>query len=137
MSYPRRRQKSLTDQSNRVARDVIFERVDDGIWLVGFMHYDLGYFDLERETLQPLDDPLGARLSAMSWVRSVTMSRARTVPNFGTSALRASAVLGGLALVHGLALGSLHWITAALPLTASLALIMCVAGGQPNRYSSP
>jgi hypothetical protein len=26
----------------------------DGIWLASFMHYDLGYFDLE--TLQPLDN---------------------------------------------------------------------------------
>jgi hypothetical protein len=34
--------------------------------LVSFMHYDLGYFDLEQETLQPLDDPFGTRLSSMS-----------------------------------------------------------------------
>jgi hypothetical protein len=33
--------------------------VDDGIWLVSFMHYDLGYFDLEQRTLQPLDNPFG------------------------------------------------------------------------------
>src|ERR1700752_2520627 len=26
---------------------------DEGIWLVSFMHYDLGYFDLEQKTLQP------------------------------------------------------------------------------------
>ena len=25
----------------------------DGIWLVTFMHYDLGYIDLEEKTLQP------------------------------------------------------------------------------------
>src|SRR3954452_2224761 len=31
------------------------EEVDEGIWLVSFMHYDLGYFDLEQKTLQPLD----------------------------------------------------------------------------------
>jgi hypothetical protein len=29
------------------------KEVDDGIWLVSFMHYDLGYFDLEQKTLQP------------------------------------------------------------------------------------
>jgi len=40
--------------------------VDDGIWLVSFMHYDLGYFDLEQKTLQPLDNPFGTRLSPMS-----------------------------------------------------------------------
>ena len=32
--------------------------VDDDIWLVSFMHYDLGYFDLEQKTLQPLDNPV-------------------------------------------------------------------------------
>jgi hypothetical protein len=26
------------------------------------MHYDLGYFDLEQKTLQPLDNPFGTRL---------------------------------------------------------------------------
>ena len=42
------------------------KEVDEGIWLVTFMHYDLGYFDLEQKTLQPLDNPLGTRLSPMS-----------------------------------------------------------------------
>ena len=42
------------------------EEVDEGIWLVSFMHYDLGYFDLEQKTLQPLDNPFGTRLSPMS-----------------------------------------------------------------------
>jgi transposase InsO family protein len=40
--------------------------VEDGIWLVSFSHYDLGYFDLEQRTLQPLDNPFGPRLSPMS-----------------------------------------------------------------------
>ena len=42
------------------------KEVDDGIWLVSFMHYDLGYIDLEQKTLQPLDNPCGARLLPMS-----------------------------------------------------------------------
>ena len=42
------------------------KEVDDGIWLVSFMHYDLGDFDLEQKTLQPLDNPFGTRLSPMS-----------------------------------------------------------------------
>jgi transposase InsO family protein len=42
------------------------KEVDDGIWLVSFMDYDLGYFDLEQRTLQPLDNPFGPRLSPMS-----------------------------------------------------------------------
>ena len=40
--------------------------VDDGIWLVTFMHYDLGYIDLEQRTLQTIDNPFGTRLSPMS-----------------------------------------------------------------------
>ncbi len=42
------------------------KEVDDGIWLVTFMHYDLGYIDLEQKTLQPIDNPFGTRLSPMS-----------------------------------------------------------------------
>ena len=40
--------------------------VDDGIWLLSFMHYDLGYIDLEQRTLQTIDNPFGTRLSPMS-----------------------------------------------------------------------
>ncbi len=42
------------------------KEVDDGIWLVSFHDYDLGYIDLEQKTLQPLDNPFGPRLSPMS-----------------------------------------------------------------------
>jgi transposase InsO family protein len=35
------------------------KEIDDGIWLVSFMHYDLGYIDLEQKTLQPIDTPFG------------------------------------------------------------------------------
>ncbi len=42
------------------------KEVDDGIWLISFMHYDLGYIDLEQKTLQPIDNPFGTRLSPMS-----------------------------------------------------------------------
>jgi len=42
------------------------KEVDDGIWLVSFMHYDLGYIDLEQRTLQTIDSPFGTRLSPMS-----------------------------------------------------------------------
>ena len=42
------------------------KEVDDGIWLVSFMRYDLGYIDLEQRTLQPIDNPFGTRLSPMS-----------------------------------------------------------------------
>ncbi len=42
------------------------KEVDEGIWIVSFMHYDLGYIDLEQQTLQPLDNPFDSRLLPMS-----------------------------------------------------------------------
>jgi hypothetical protein len=35
--------------------------IDESIWLVSFPPYDLGYFDLEQRTLQPLDNPFGPK----------------------------------------------------------------------------
>jgi len=35
------------------------KEVDDGIWIVSFMRYDLGFIDLEQQTLQPIDNPFG------------------------------------------------------------------------------
>ena len=40
--------------------------VDDGVWIVSFMQYDLGYIDLEQKTLRLLDNPLGPRLLPIS-----------------------------------------------------------------------
>ena len=40
--------------------------VDDSIWLVTFMHYDLGYIDLEEKTLQPVNNPFSIKLLPMS-----------------------------------------------------------------------
>ena len=37
------------------------KEVDDDIWLVSFMDYDLGYIELEQRTLQPLDNPFGPK----------------------------------------------------------------------------
>jgi len=41
------------------------KEVDEGIWIVSFMHYDLGFIDLEQKTLQPVDNPFGIRVSPM------------------------------------------------------------------------
>jgi len=38
------------------------KEVDDYIWLVSFMDYDLGYIELEQRTLQPLDNPFGPKV---------------------------------------------------------------------------
>lgn len=42
------------------------KEVDDAVWLVSHMAYDLGYFDLEGRSLQALDNPFGTRLLPMS-----------------------------------------------------------------------
>jgi hypothetical protein len=41
------------------------KEVHDDIWLVSFMDYDLGYFDLDTRVLEPLDNPFGPRLLPM------------------------------------------------------------------------
>ena len=42
------------------------KQVDDHLWLVTFMHYDLGYFDDETCRLEPIGNPFGPTLSPMS-----------------------------------------------------------------------
>ena len=41
-------------------------QVSEHIWLVTFMHYDLGYFDDETCRLEPIDNPFGPKLLPMS-----------------------------------------------------------------------
>jgi putative transposase len=41
------------------------KEVHDDIWLVSFMDYDLGYFDLETGVLEPLENPFGPKLLPM------------------------------------------------------------------------
>jgi hypothetical protein len=41
------------------------KEVDDGIWLVTFMSYDLGYIDLETRVLEPLENPFGPKVLPM------------------------------------------------------------------------
>ena len=42
------------------------KQVDEHIWLVTFMHYDLGYFDDQTCRLEPIDNPFGPKLLPMS-----------------------------------------------------------------------
>ena len=42
------------------------KEVHDDIWLVSFMDYDLGYFDLETLVLEPLENPFGPKVLPMS-----------------------------------------------------------------------
>jgi hypothetical protein len=62
---------------------VYIKEVDQGTWLVSFRDDDLGYLDLEQKTLQPLDNPVGPRLSPISQVRSVTFVSGPEGPGSG------------------------------------------------------
>jgi hypothetical protein len=42
------------------------KQVDDHLWLVTFMDYDLGYFDDETCRLEPIANPFGPKLLPMS-----------------------------------------------------------------------
>ena len=42
------------------------KQVEEDLWLVTFMDYDLGYFDTESRNFEPLPDPFGSRLLPMS-----------------------------------------------------------------------
>lgn len=41
-------------------------QVSDHVWLVTFMHYDLGYFDDETCRLEPIENPFGPKVLPMS-----------------------------------------------------------------------
>jgi putative transposase len=41
-------------------------QVDERVWLVTFMQYDLGYFDDEPARVQPIDYPFGSKVLPMS-----------------------------------------------------------------------
>ena len=49
-------------------QNVGIKEVDDKVWLVSFMDYDLGYFDEQTCKLEPLDNPFGPRVLPMSSV---------------------------------------------------------------------
>lgn len=54
--------KKINLSTSLAGQAVGVKEVDDGIWLVSFMQYDLGYIDLEEKTLQPLENPFGAKV---------------------------------------------------------------------------
>lgn len=61
-SAPRRLIEPSNFSTVFAGQTVGIKDVDEDIWLVSFMPYDLGYFDLEQKTLQPHDNPFGPRL---------------------------------------------------------------------------
>ena len=58
--------KKINLSTSLAAQAVGIKEVDQGIWLVSFMDYDLGYIDLEEKTLQPLENPFGPKVLPMS-----------------------------------------------------------------------
>jgi hypothetical protein len=42
------------------------QRSSRDIWLVSFMNYDLGNFDLETRVFEPLENPFGPKVLPMS-----------------------------------------------------------------------
>jgi hypothetical protein len=60
--YPKKINLSLCLAGQAVG----IKEVEDGIWLVSFMHYDFGYVDLEEKALQPLENPFGPTVLPMS-----------------------------------------------------------------------
>lgn len=47
-------------------QEVGIKETDDGIWLVTFMNFDLGYFDEEGLRFEPLKNPFGSKVLPMS-----------------------------------------------------------------------
>ena len=47
-------------------QNVGVKQVDERIWLVSFMHYDLKFFDDETCRLEPTDNPFQAKVLPMS-----------------------------------------------------------------------
>jgi len=58
--------KKINLSHSLAGQAVGIREVDEGIWLVSFMSYDLGYIDLEEKSLQPLNNPFGPRVLPMS-----------------------------------------------------------------------
>ena len=60
------RRKKISFSQFFAGQAVGIKEVHDDIWLVSFMEYDLGYFDLETRVLEPLENPFGPKVLPMS-----------------------------------------------------------------------
>ena len=47
-------------------QEVGIKEVEDGIWVVSFLDYDLGYFDKVAKRVEPVDDPFKIKVLPMS-----------------------------------------------------------------------
>jgi putative transposase len=48
-----------------LCQTVGIKEVHGGMWLVSFMDYDLGHYDLATRALEPLENPLGLKFLSM------------------------------------------------------------------------
>ena len=60
------KQRKINLSTVFAGQNVGIKQTDDRIWLVSFMHYDLGYFDDETCRLEPLQSPFGPKVLPMS-----------------------------------------------------------------------
>lgn len=58
-------QKKINFSQVFAGQKIGLTQTDDNIWLVSFMHYDLGYFDLEACRVEPLDNPFNQKVLPM------------------------------------------------------------------------
>ena len=63
LCYPRRK---INVSQVFAGQNVGVKQVGEHVWLVTFMHDDLGYFDDETCRLEPIDNPFGPRQLPMS-----------------------------------------------------------------------
>ena len=47
-------------------QEVGIKEVEDGIWVVSFLDYDLGYYDRNNSRVEPVDDPFNKKVLPMS-----------------------------------------------------------------------
>ena len=63
---PSEKQRKINLSTVFAGQSVGIKQTDERIWLVSFMHYDLGYFDDETCRLEPLHSPFGPKVLPMS-----------------------------------------------------------------------
>ena len=51
--------------AERAGQEVGVRQVQERVWLVTFMHYDLGYFDDEACRLEPIENPFAPKVLPM------------------------------------------------------------------------
>ncbi len=53
----RMHRKKINISTDMAAQRLGIKEVDDGIWIVSFMHYDLGFFDNKEDCVEPVKNP--------------------------------------------------------------------------------